>query len=272
MPELPEVETVVRELRPLLMGKIIEDVEPLWSKTFVNKSHVQLSGQSIKKVLRRGKYIIFQLNQSYLIIHLRMTGRLSVKAGAIDRKAFKHLRCIIHFSNAEQLLFEDTRKFGRIYHVDSAEQILKDVGTDALDPALSFKDFYNILKNRKMGVKAFLMSQKWISGLGNIYTDESLFRAKIHPEQKCSTIGSDKAEALFRAIRFILQQAVKNMGSTISDYRDAYGNPGKNQFYFKVYRRAGQPCFECGTPIEKKRVAGRGSHFCPQCQKIRGQE
>ncbi len=269
MPELPEVETVVRELKPLLPGRTIKMVEPLWAKTFDNRAELPLSGQTIRQIRRIGKYILFDLDQSHLVIHLRMTGRLSLQSNHFDLEQHPHLRCLIYFTDGSVLMFEDTRKFGRIYHVEQPEEVLKEVGLDAFDPQMTFDYFYKVLKKRNMGIKAFLMSQKWIAGLGNIYTDESLFRAKIHPEQPCSKIGRKKAKDLYEAIQFILQKAVQNMGSTISDYRDAYGNPGQNQLYFKVYRRTGQPCFDCGTLIEKKRVAGRGTHFCPKCQKIR---
>lgn len=272
MPELPEVETIIRELKPLLTGRTIKMVEPLWAKTFVDQAERPVSGQTIRQIRRIGKYILFDLDQSHLVIHLRMTGRLSIQNNQFELNDHPHLRCLIYFEDGSVLLFEDTRKFGRIYHVEQAEQVLKEVGLDAFDPQMTFDYFYSSLKKRKMGIKAFLMSQKWIAGLGNIYTDESLFRAKIHPEQLCSKISRKKAKELYDAVQYILQKAVENMGSTISDYRDAYGNPGQNQLYFKVYKRAGQPCFNCGTLIEKKRVAGRGTHFCPKCQKIRGKE
>ncbi|WP_456409170.1 DNA-formamidopyrimidine glycosylase [Caldithrix abyssi] len=270
MPELPEVETVVRELRPLIVGKTIDRVEAIWQKTFVDQAGLSLSGQIIQKIDRRGKFIILVLNRSYLIVHFRMTGRLSLSNGQGDLSDLPHLRCLIQFKDGSRLLFEDMRKFGRIYHVKEVEEVLKNVGIDALDTHLTFEHFYDYLKNRKMGVKAFLMSQKWIAGLGNIYTDESLFLAKIHPEQTCDQISPGQGRKLFTAVQEILHRAVENMGSTISDYRDAYGNPGRNQLYFKVYRRAGKPCFACGALIEKKKVAGRGTHFCPQCQKLRG--
>ncbi len=271
MPELPEVETVVRELRPLLRAKVVQAIETLWPKTFQNGAGFLPTGQSIRKIDRHGKYIILQLEKSYLIIHLRMTGRLTFQTAPLQKRQHPHLRVILHFSDGSRLLFEDTRKFGRIYHVTQTEEILKNVGMDALDAQFTFEQFYHSMHNRKMGVKAFLMSQKWIAGLGNIYTDESLFLAQIHPETPCAHISPSQAQQLFEAIQYILKQAVKNMGSTISDYRDAYGNPGQNQLYFKVYRRSGQPCFVCGTPIVKKRVAGRGTHFCPVCQKLGGE-
>ncbi len=270
MPELPEVETIVREIRPLITGEQIAGVQSLWPKTFVNKAGQSPVGLRIQSVQRHGKYIIFNLEKGYLIIHLRMTGKLSVHHNTVPLKKKKHLRLIVKFSSGKRLLFDDTRKFGRVYYVLSRQDILKQVGPDAFDSAFTFERFYESLKKGRSNIKAFLMSQKWVAGLGNIYTDESLFLAKIHPEQKCFKISKRRAQHLFEAIHFILKRAVENMGSTISDYRDAYGNPGKNQLFFKVYRRAGQPCFECGTLIEKKRVAGRGTHFCPKCQKKRG--
>ncbi|NOX90438.1 MAG: bifunctional DNA-formamidopyrimidine glycosylase/DNA-(apurinic or apyrimidinic site) lyase [Calditrichaeota bacterium] len=270
MPELPEVETVIRELKPVITGKEIDSVTPVWFKTLVNRSERLLRGQRIEAVERIGKYIILRLSRSFLIIHLRMTGRLHFDPGNADlqvkEQGLNHLRLIVNFTDGSKLLFNDTRKFGRFYHVDDPHLVLQNVGDDALDPRLTAGRFYEMLKNRKIGVKAFLLSQRWIAGLGNIYADESLFRAGIHPERKCNTIDLVKAKELWDAVQFILRQAVENMGSTISDYRDAYGNPGKNQLYFKVYRRAGEPCFKCGTAIKKIRAAGRGTHFCPVCQ------
>lgn len=268
MPELPEVETVVRELRPLVVGKIIQGVEAIWPKTFVNRCNIPLQGQRIYAIDRKGKYIILPLDQSFLIIHLRMTGRLALNVGNRTEtiQGMNHLRLILHFTDGSNLLFDDTRKFGRVYHVQNPEQILDKVGRDGLDPQWTAEAFYRMLKARKMGIKAFLLSQRFISGLGNIYTDESLFRAKIHPERPCADLSFEEAKRLLEAVRFILEQGVKNMGSTISDYRDAYGNPGKNQRYFKVYKREGLPCFTCGTPIRKIRTAGRSTRFCPKCQ------
>ncbi len=271
MPELPEVQTVIAELRSLIIGKCIRKIETLWNKTLVNRSQKSLEGQCIRDILRKGKYLIFPLNESYLIIHLRMTGRLSFAPSGASRieeeQNLNHVRLIIHFSDGSRLLFDDTRKFGRVYHVDNVREFLQHVGRDALNGQWTPEEFYKKLQGHKTGIKAWLMSQRFISGLGNIYTDESLFRANIHPERPASSLTPEEARRLFDAIRFILQQAIENMGSTISDYRDAYGNPGKNQNYFKVYKREGKPCFVCGTPILKKRVAGRSTRFCPQCQR-----
>ncbi len=273
MPELPEVETVIRELRPVLIGRQIERIEALWPKTYVNRSKQSVKGQHIRAVQRQGKYLIFPLDKTVLIIHLRMTGRLAFAAAdrtdLEETQNLNHLRLVVHFADGSRLLFNDTRKFGRVYHVDEAKEILQNVGKDALSEDWTPELFFKLLSGRKTGIKAFLMSQKYISGLGNIYTDESLFRAGIHPLRLSSSLSRKEAKRLFDAIRFILSQGVKNMGSTISDYRDAYGNPGKNQYYFKVYGREGQPCLTCGTPIEKIKAAGRSTRFCPKCQPLR---
>jgi formamidopyrimidine-DNA glycosylase len=267
MPELPEVETVVRELRPLLQGKMIRTIEAVWPKTFENRCTRELSGQRIREVARKGKYIVLRLEQSDLVIHLRMTGQLALNTSLT--RPLNHIRLIIHFDDGEQLLFNDIRKFGRVYHVCQAREILQRIGKDGLDPQWSDEEFYQMLQSHSVGIKSFLMSQKYISGLGNIYTDESLFRAAVHPLRLSSSLSRKEAQRLFESIRFILTQGVKNMGSTISDYRDAYGNPGKNQYYFKVYGREGQPCLICGTPIEKIKAAGRSTRFCPKCQPLR---
>ena len=264
MPELPEVETVIKELKPALTGKTIEQVEVLWHKTFRALSPVSLSGQTIKSIGRKGKYIIFTLSGGYIIVHLRMTGQLLFSVNGNDRK---HLRLIFHFSDGNKLYFKDVRKFGRVYYTQNKQNILRNVGTDALSPQMSAERFSSLLKSSRMNVKAFLLSQKFISGLGNIYVDESLFRAAIHPASVAQKISAAKGKKLFAEIRFVLNFAVQHMGSTISDYRDAFGEQGGAQHFFQVYQRTGLPCFICGKEIKKIKLAGRGTHFCPACQK-----
>ncbi|MGD9898449.1 MAG: DNA-formamidopyrimidine glycosylase [Calditrichaceae bacterium] len=265
MPELPEVETVAVELRSLVTGKVIETVRPFWEKSFQNMSFQPLTGQRIKSIGRKGKYLIFRLSNTFLIIHLRMTGQL-VYQNDTNNLSENHLRVKIHFDDGSSLNFKDTRKFGRIYHVDHDESFLENVGRDALDPKMDMKIFKNLLSLSRMSIKAFLLSQKYISGLGNIYVDESLFRAGIHPGTSAAAIPDRRAGELFLVLQQVLRSAVKNMGTTISDYRDAFGNSGNNQRFLKVYGRQGLPCGVCGTPVKKIKFAGRGTHFCPMCQ------
>ena len=268
MPELPEVETVARELRDTIAGRRIGSLHALWEKSFDNRCGIPLEGQQIASVERKGKYLIINLEHTFLIVHLRMTGQLLYFAEGSGNIG-KHVRIRILFEDQSELLFKDMRKFGRIYHVCDKEEILREVGVDALNPELDKNYFKALLKKSNMNLKAFLLSQKYISGLGNIYVDESLFRARLHPGSIASGLSESKYDLLFDTIRHVLKIAVRNMGSTISDYRDTYGNAGNNQKFFKVYGRTGLPCYVCGMPVEKIRLAGRGTHFCPSCQKSR---
>ncbi len=264
MPELPEVEIVVREINPELSGQNIINIEILWERTFRNRSISELAGQQIKNVGRQGKYIIIELSKTYLLIHLRMTGQLLFSLDGLDKK---HVRMIFTLGNGKKLYFRDVRKFGRIDHVDDPQTVLENTGIDALDELNTEKYFAGLMKNRKMNIKAFLLAQKYISGVGNIYADECLFRARIHPESVTAKIPKKKISQLYKEINFVLNFAIDHMGSTISDYRDAFGESGDAQNFFQVYQRTGLPCFHCGKEIKKSKTAGRGTHFCLKCQK-----
>ncbi|HHM02155.1 MAG TPA: DNA-formamidopyrimidine glycosylase [Caldithrix abyssi] len=263
MPELPEVETVARELRAALPGRAIKSAEVYWNKTFEARSSRKVDGQSVKGVGRKGKYLIVELDAGAMVIHLRMTGQLLIQEKA-QEAPHPHDRMSFLLDNGSRLVFRDARKFGRVYLVDEARTIVGKIGTDAMDKALTAGDFAAMLKKSAMNIKAFLLSQKYISGLGNIYVDEALFLSGIHPKTMARNIG--RPQNLFDNIRLVLQRSIDNMGSTISDYRNTKGNEGKNQLYFNVYSRRGQSCKRCGQTIEKITVAGRGTHFCPRCQ------
>ena len=268
MPELPEVETVVRELKTYLPGKKIKRISVYWHKTFVNGCTQKAEGQTIQSLSRRGKYILISLNRSALIVHLRMTGQLLFLQKEATAKNALHVRTALHFEDGSVLLFNDVRKFGRIYHVHSVNEKLDRLGVDALDPQFNASGFYTMLQAANMNIKAFLLSQRFVSGLGNIYVDESLFRAEIHPASVSKKISRKKAEKLFDTMRSVLEFAILNMGSTISDYRDANGNVGNAQHFFYVYQQQGKPCVTCGSAIKKMKHAGRGTHFCPKCQTL----
>jgi len=266
MPELPEVETVVREIRHRLTGKRIRAMDVLWHKTLDSRCRQTLIGQKIIRVDRKGKYILLELEQSWLIIHLRMTGQLLLNPSSPPA----HLRILLELNDGMKLAFNDVRKFGRWYHVQSVGEILNRVGMDAMDDAFTAEKFIRLLSNSRTRIKPFLLSQRFIAGLGNIYVDESLFRSAIHPLSICSEINNAAAKKLFNEIREVLTFAIENMGSTISDYRDANGRVGNAQNFFYVYQQQGRACKFCGTIIEKMRVAGRGTHYCPTCQIIYG--
>ncbi len=263
MPELPEVETVARELRAVLPGKKIRSLELYWEKTFEHQDAPPLPGQRFGTIGRQGKYLLLNLDKSVLVIHLRMTGQLLVRrSGQQARHSHDRVRFLLN--DGLELIFRDSRKFGRIRHVLSAEPLLRKLGTDAMDQKLTAALFGSMLQKSAMNIKAFLLSQKYIAGLGNIYVDEALFLSALHPLTPAREVSG--AEPLFNNIRLVLQRSIDNMGSTISDYRNTKGNEGLNQRYFNVYGRQGLPCKKCGGPIEKIRVAGRGTHICPRCQ------
>jgi len=266
MPELPEVETIVRELRMKIIGEIFTEFIPIWSGSFVEDKKLTLNGRQIEEINRKGKYILFNLNKGYLITHLRMTGQLIVRDSVPDDK--KHLRLIFTFKSGKYLLYYDLRKFGRIYHTIDSEKVLQNTGIDALSEDLDGMRFAELMKNKTTLIKPFLLNQKYIAGFGNIYIDESLFRAKIHPQTKVSELSPTMIKKLFSESRNVLLEAISRMGSTISDYKTTGGGFGTNQNFFRVYQRNGLPCLVCDTMIEKTFVGGRGTHYCPKCQKM----
>jgi len=267
MPELPEVETVARELRSTIINSEIMDIEALWHKSFQDMCDIELPGQKIVGIDRLGKYLLIKLSASTLVAHLRMTGQFLFFENEEKAVIENHTRIIFRFTNRSVLHFKDTRKFGRVYHVSDAHEIISHIGPDALDERVTVDYFKNILKLSKMNIKALLLSQKFVSGLGNIYIDEALFNAGINPARISETISTKKGAQLYKSIQLILNKSIENMGSTISDYRDPSGNKGNNQNYFYVYGRTGLPCKKCNTLIKKVKLAGRGTHFCPGCQK-----
>ncbi len=267
MPELPEVEVIRRELIPQLVGEIFDWIEIYWPKSFVDQSSDKISGKTIVDISRRGKYLIIVLTSGYLVVHLRMTGQLMF-AGDLPADK-KHLQVILRMRSGKYLLYFDSRKFGRLIHVDQLNGVLKNTGIDALSPDLSLITFQQMLKSNNRMIKSFLMDQSQIAGLGNIYVDESLFRASVHPQTLTSSIPARKIHLLFESIRETLLGSIKNMGTTISDYKTVGGGFGGHQRYLQVYGRGAEPCFVCGTPIRKIRMNNRGTHFCPKCQPLR---
>jgi formamidopyrimidine-DNA glycosylase len=273
MPELPEVETIVQRLHSALKGKRIRSVEVFEPKIF--RSPVQpaiqaLSGSLIREIRRKGKLIIFALQpEMTLLLHLKMTGQplLLPASTPIDR----HTHVIFDFYRTKvQLRYRDMRKFGFFSliqkNADLQKSFLGRLGPDPFE--LTPSRFSKILKQKDRMIKALLLDQSLISGLGNIYVDESLFRAQIHPETRPGYLSEPMLKKLHRTIKTVLNQAIKNKGSTLRNYRQPDGICGGFQDLHQVYGRQGKPCRFCRTPIQKKRVAGRGTHFCPSCQKL----
>jgi formamidopyrimidine-DNA glycosylase len=270
MPELPEVETIVRGLREPLIGRQFSGVRVGWEK-LVAKPAVEefergLVGRRILGVKRRGKYLIFVLaGGGSLIVHLRMTGRLLIVNSGDELDKHDHL--IFELDDGRELRFNNVRKLGRLYLVDDEDEIVGRLGPEPLDDDFTPADFAALLSGRRGMLKPLLLNQRFMAGIGNIYADEALFAARIHPERRADTLTAEEIECLYHAIRRVLRQGIENRGTTLSAYRDAEGREGRNQEYLRVFRHTDQPCPRCGTPIERTVVGGRGTYFCPRCQK-----
>ena len=255
MPELPEVETVVRSIAPYVTGQRIEAVEVRLPRIFKGESP---AGSTVAHVARHGKFIVLELApQGFLIIHLGMTGKLRWNA-----PPEKHTHVIFTITGGE-LSFTDARTFGRVEVADTLPERVARLGPDAL--AVPEAEFLTRLKSRKGKIKSRLLNQLFVRGLGNIYADEALFRAGIHPAAR--TISRKRALLLHHAVQEVLGEAVEARGSSISDYVDAENQRGSFQNQHRVYGRTGEPCVTCGTPVRRIVIAQRSSHFCPNCQR-----
>ncbi len=262
MPELPEVETVVRSLAPYLPGRTILSAE-LHSKFVTPGDRAaiarQLAGRQIRTIQRHGKFIVLELDLGLLVVHLGMTGKL-----LLDAPATTHSYGIFHLDEGT-LIYDDPRQFGRIEFSGTLPSRVAALGPDPL--GISLADFLSILKKRNAGMKALLLNQRFLRGLGNIYADEVLFKARIHPRALASRLSRRRAAELHTAITETLQLAIAHRGSSISDYVDAAGEKGNFQLLHQVYGREGQPCSVCETPIRKILISQRGTHYCPRCQR-----
>ena len=267
MPELPEVETIVRAIKPDLVGRTIISADLRWARTLATPSQTQFKkqiiGQEVVDVSRRAKYIIIHLKNYNLLIHLRMSGDLMIRAGKI--KPEKHDRLLLHLSDNKYLAFNDTRKFGRVWFTDQPEEILGKLGPEPLEKSFTAQWLFENLRKRKRQLKPLLLDQTFLAGLGNIYTDECLHIAKLHPLAPSNTVTKKQAKALHAAIREVLEDGIRRNGASI----DWVYRGGDYQNYFRVYDREGKPCSVCGTKIQKFTVGQRGTHVCPKCQKLR---
>ncbi len=261
MPELPEVETVVRSVAAHLAGRRI--VSARFTSRFVtpgNRARLtqRLAGRRIESVTRRGKFILIALDRGTLTVHLGMTGKL-----LLEGEAGEHTHGVFTLDDG-LLLYHDPRQFGRIEFSEGPPPRVAKLGPEPLE--ISFEEFRTRLR-RKARIKALLLNQSFLAGLGNIYADESLFAAGIHPLAIAARLNTARAEKLYNAIRGILTHAIQLGGSSISDYVNARGERGWFQMEHRVYGREGQPCANCGRPIRKILVAQRGTHYCPHCQR-----
>jgi len=270
MPELPEVETVVRGLRPLVRGRTITGMACAWARTLHSPDAptfaARIAGQTIQAGDRRAKYIVMALDHDFLVVHLKMTGRLYVTAADATHDADRWLRLHLDLDNGQQLRFSDPRKFGRVYLTSELATITGALGPEPLADDFTLADFMARLAGRTRGLKALLLDQGFIAGVGNIYADEALFRAGLHPLRRADSLTTDEAARLYLAVRAALNDGITHEGASINWYRKPDGTRGESQNHFFVYGRDGQPCHNCGQPIDKIRVAQRGTHFCRNCQ------
>lgn len=267
MPELPEVETFARQLKPALVGKKILAADLRWPRTLAmpspKKFMAQIVGQRIVDVGRRAKFLHLQLTDYNLLIHLRMSGDLLIRSSTIVPN--KHDRLIIKIAGNRSLVFNDTRKFGRVWFTANAEDVLGKLGPEPFSKEFTSKWLYDALQSRKRQLKPLLLDQTFLAGLGNIYTDEALHIAKLHPVAASDSVTAKQAEALREAIRKVLRAGIRRNGASI----DWVYRGGQFQHYFRVYDREGKPCPVCGTEIQRIVVGQRGTHICPTCQTVR---
>lgn len=271
MPELPEVETTVRALRAPLLGETITGVRNSWPRHIATPSpealQRRIDGRRIEAIDRRGKYLVFTLTGGEtLIIHLRMTGHLSVVDGGAPVAA--HTHTIFTLAGGKEMRFRNPRKFGRVYLVQDPEEVLGKLGPEPLDPAFTPEKLKEQLERRTKHLKALLLDQTFIAGVGNIYADEALFYARLHPQRRADSLEDDEIKRLHAALQKVLQLGIEREGASIDRYVKPDGSRGTMQDVVSVYKRTGEACRRCGTAIERIVVTGRSTHFCPDCQPL----
>jgi formamidopyrimidine-DNA glycosylase len=275
MPELPEVETVRSRLAPSLLGRRFERVEifdPRLTRPFDPvEVATRLQGERVGNVDRRGKYLVvrFESGRS-LLIHLRMTGSIRHTApGALAADPYR--RAVVRLDDGSDVVYRDVRRFGTwlVVEPDELEPYLAArIGGEPLARTFTASRLAERLRNRRAPIKAALLDQRTFAGMGNIYADEALWRAGIHPLRPANTLAREDVEGLTRAVKAALRAGIARQGATLRDYATPDGRRGRMQHALKVYGRSGEPCERCGTPIEKTRVAGRGTWYCPGCQQL----
>ena len=275
MPELPEVETVRRELAATLVGRTVTEVAVHGPRTVrrqsVRRFRAGLTGRRVLDVRRHGKYLLIGCDGGTLVVHLRMTGRLSLEDGA-PGGVIPHTHAVLSLDDGRRLRFVDPRTFGELFFATEGDQLLADtvgrLGPDAADGGIGPEALGRLVGRRRTSLKAFLLDQSMIAGIGNIYADEICFAAGLRPDRSTATLGADDLARLAVAVRAVLSRAVGSRGTSLGDggYRDLFGDPGGFQAEHAVYGRGGKPCPRCGTAIEKSRLVGRSTHWCPRCQ------
>jgi formamidopyrimidine-DNA glycosylase len=308
MPELPEVETTVRALRAPLVGRTLTHVRNYWPGHIARPSLPELKkrirGRRVEAIGRRGKYLVFSLSEreapwsqargasqqnvflpekadhsatatsqgtqafsrETLIIHLKMTGHLSVVDK--DQPVQKHVHTIFALANGQELRFRDQRKFGRVYLVHDPEEVLGKLGPEPLESSFTVEVLQERFKRRKRALKPLLLDQGFIAGIGNIYADEALFYAGLHPERRANSLSVAEIASLHAAIQKVLRLGIEREGASLDIYVKPDGSRGDMQNTVAVFRRTGQPCYRCGTIVQRIVMGGRSTHFCPTCQSI----
>ena len=276
LPELPEVETIATDLRPLLVGEVIERAE-LRFPAIVRHPEPEafareVAGRRVTALDRRGKYLLLRLSGPealMLVIHLGMSGRLLHQTP--ESPLQPHTHAILHLANGTQLRYVDPRRFGRLL-LGTEEELVRQrklprLGPEPLDPGFSAADLRRRLQGRRAPLKVLLLDQAVVAGVGNIYADESCFRARVRPDLPAGRLGRERAQRLHAALRESLLLGIRNRGSSVDAYVDAYGAKGRQQEELLVYGRGGQPCPRCGRPLALVRVGGRATVFCRRCQR-----
>ncbi len=272
MPEMPEVETLARKLRRTVVGKRVADVRlsglslrrPV-AKNFASK----LKSRRIREVERRGKYIVVELEpKAFWLIHLGMSGRLLYHPS--KNSPDKHTHAEIRFTDSTVLEYRDPRRFGLLaaYEGTGLDMIpeIRSLGVDPLHSSFNPERMLPLLQKCRQEIKSFLLDQRKVAGVGNIYACESLFLARIHPGRRCCTLNPEEAAKLVAAIRDVMKAAIRHNGTTFSDFMDSDGMAGDNQNYLDVFQREGEPCHRCGTPVRRMRQGNRSSFYCARCQ------
>jgi len=265
LPELPEVQTVVDHIKNDLINEELIEINPIWPKVldnFNSKDIFNKKSLKIKDVSRRAKFIIIHFKAQIIAIHLRMTGKLYFLNGP---SIPKHARALFQMKSGKVLIFDDVRKFGRLYLYDNFKNINSRHGPEPLDNSFTSNELIKILHSKKRNIKALLLDQSVLSGLGNIYVDESLWTSGIHPNSISNMIPDTKVVILYNSIRSILKNAISSKGTTIIDF-SVNGQSGKYSGELKVFGKEGKVCPKCDGKILKFRVAGRGTHICNKCQ------
>jgi formamidopyrimidine-DNA glycosylase len=294
MPELPEVETIRRGLDKQVRGSVISDILLDHHRGFqFSKAAFRraVQGESIRRLNRRGKYLVFELDHFFCVFHLGMTGQLTIRDPSREDVPFrrhpvtglqrtsqhsadKHTHLQFVLDNGHRILFRDVRKFGKVALLDRKKRTLEDffsrLGLEPFTSDYNLGDFLSYMNGRKTKVKSLLLDQGFVAGVGNIYADEALFEARIHPSRSVRQLRVYEKQALFQAIPLVLEKGIRFGGTTIRDFINTDGEAGEHEQQLNVYGRQGQPCRSCDTRLEKIVVSQRGTHFCPACQPLKG--